>query len=335
MSVSEYVSIVKNPYVNIQGFDKTHCCENLMLNNIGVWYCEKYREIIGDGNMGAMRVMTYCRYYYSNHNCWLDVCKKMEQERAEKERQEREKIEAEEKALFEKQKAMCDYMIQQDPNNSENYRLRGGTYCQRRLYDQAMADLNEAIRLDPKDAENYAFRGEIFFETNENNRALDDFNRAIQLNPKCKNAFMFRAGFYAEKKEHDKAISDYEEAVRIAPNEEIIKTLLENARTAKRNELEQIEKERKETRRSWTAFLLCLFLGCLGVHRFFVKKIGTGILYLITLGFFGIGVIIDLFRIAYGNFDDTVDETPTGGKVICWVWSVLAVSTFILSLIFG
>ena len=44
----------------------------------------------------------------------------------------------------------------------------------------------------------------------------------------------------------------------------------------------------------WVAFFLCLFLGYLGVHRFYEGKIGTGILWLITLGLFGIGWIVDL-----------------------------------------
>lgn len=43
--------------------------------------------------------------------------------------------------------------------------------------------------------------------------------------------------------------------------------------------------------------LWCLFLlGLGGVHRIYLKKYGTGILYLLTGGLFGIGQIIDLFR---------------------------------------
>ncbi len=52
------------------------------------------------------------------------------------------------------------------------------------------------------------------------------------------------------------------------------------------------------------ALLLCFFLGMLGVHRFYVGKIGTGILQLITFGGFGIWVMVDFILIATGNFKD-------------------------------
>lgn len=45
------------------------------------------------------------------------------------------------------------------------------------------------------------------------------------------------------------------------------------------------------------AFLLWFFLGWLSVHRFYVGKFGSGILYLLTGQLLGIGWIVDLFLI--------------------------------------
>ncbi len=47
----------------------------------------------------------------------------------------------------------------------------------------------------------------------------------------------------------------------------------------------------------WVSFILCLFLGFLGFHKFYEGKIGVGIIYMCTLGGFLIGCIIDLFNI--------------------------------------
>lgn len=52
------------------------------------------------------------------------------------------------------------------------------------------------------------------------------------------------------------------------------------------------------------AGLLCFFLGWLGVHRFYVGKVGTAILMVLTFGGFGIWATIDLIFIIVGAFRD-------------------------------
>ncbi|AIM36590.1 hypothetical protein KO02_07645 [Sphingobacterium sp. ML3W] len=56
----------------------------------------------------------------------------------------------------------------------------------------------------------------------------------------------------------------------------------------------------------WLAcLLLCIFLGPFGAHRFYVGKIGTGVIQLLTFGGCGIWYIIDLVMIIIGNFKDS------------------------------
>jgi TM2 domain-containing membrane protein YozV len=52
------------------------------------------------------------------------------------------------------------------------------------------------------------------------------------------------------------------------------------------------------------AALLCFFLGVIGIHRFYVGKIGTGILLILTLGGLGIWQLIDLIMIIIASFKD-------------------------------
>jgi TM2 domain-containing membrane protein YozV len=51
----------------------------------------------------------------------------------------------------------------------------------------------------------------------------------------------------------------------------------------------------KKKKSKLTAYLLWFFLGFFGVHKFYLKKVGMGILYIFTAGLGGIGWLIDVF----------------------------------------
>ncbi len=52
------------------------------------------------------------------------------------------------------------------------------------------------------------------------------------------------------------------------------------------------------------AALLCWFVGVLGIHRFYVGKVGTGIAMIVTCGGLGVWALVDLVVILLGSFRD-------------------------------
>ena len=50
-------------------------------------------------------------------------------------------------------------------------------------------------------------------------------------------------------------------------------------------------------REVWVAYILWFFLGLVGVHKFYLNKMGWGILYIFTAGLFLIGWFVDLFTL--------------------------------------
>ena len=62
------------------------------------------------------------------------------------------------------------------------------------------------------------------------------------------------------------------------------------------------------------AALLCGFFGVFGVHRFYVGRIGTGVLMLLTFGGLGVWSLVDLILILAGRFRDR-----EGCRVVEWL----------------
>jgi TM2 domain-containing membrane protein YozV len=82
-------------------------------------------------------------------------------------------------------------------------------------------------------------------------------------------------------------------------------------------------------------WLFALLLGMLGVDRFYLGKIGTGILKLVTLGGLGIWVLVDLILVLVGAQRDKQGYRLAGynqNKKVAWI---VTAAVFVLSMILG
>ena len=64
----------------------------------------------------------------------------------------------------------------------------------------------------------------------------------------------------------------------------------------------------------WVAYALWFFGGIIGLHKFYLGKIGWGILYMLTGGLFLIGWLIDLFTIPSQVRHINEELRSTGGR---------------------
>lgn len=70
-----------------------------------------------------------------------------------------------------------------------------------------------------------------------------------------------------------------------------------NNTNANTNSVDVKMENRGTEKNKWVAFVLCLFLGVFGAHKFYEGKILMGVIYIFTGGLLLIGCIIDLIAI--------------------------------------
>lgn len=97
----------------------------------------------------------------------------------------------------------------------------------------------------------------------------------------------------------------------------------------------------------WFRFAICFLFGIFGVHKFVEKKVGMGLLYLFTLGLFGLGWLHDCVKYlaaAIDGTDDAAEEQPENAdegakgaikKVLLWVLTALFMFVGIVSMALG
>ena len=86
--------------------------------------------------------------------------------------------------------------------------------------------------------------------------------------------------------------------------------------------------------------LLCWFFGTFGVHRFYVGKIWTGLIYLFTAGLCGFGTVFDMILLLFNAFKDKEgnhlrNDIPTTIIIIgCIIWAAVVCGVGIFTGIF-
>ena len=82
-----------------------------------------------------------------------------------------------------------------------------------------------------------------------------------------------------------------------------------------KRDIQEIGQDTEISDKNWfITFVLCLIFGILGIHRFYLGKIKSGIIQLFTLGGLGIWALIDLFEIATHQFTDSNKKLIVTGK---------------------
>lgn len=84
-------------------------------------------------------------------------------------------------------------ILRENPNDPQNWYMRGLARLNRKQYDDALADFEQALKLDPKLAAAYDGRGQVYAAQEKFVDAHEDFSKAIELNPKLPSAYRNRA----------------------------------------------------------------------------------------------------------------------------------------------
>ena len=103
---------------------------------------------------------------------------------------------------------------------------------------------------------------------------------------------------------------------------------------------EQMMKKRKKRpfakQSHLTTLLLAMFLGNLGVHRFYTGHTALGIVQLLTLGGCGVWTVIDFIRICFNDFKNSEglrlrEYNKTLGLTMFYIWLGMTILSIIIN----
>jgi formylglycine-generating enzyme required for sulfatase activity len=120
--------------------------------------------------------------------------------------------------------------LELEPKYAPALAYRGGSYRYKENYNVAIADCNAALEIDRNNAIAWFHRGSAYYLKGDNSRGIEDLTEAIRLNSTNADAYNNRGGAYRNKGDYNRAIADYTEGLKLAPNDDVIKNNLADAR---------------------------------------------------------------------------------------------------------
>ena len=110
--------------------------------------------------------------------------------------------------------------IELEPNNWENFNVRGHLYYELDEHEKSVTDCTRAIELKPNIAELFFSRGCSYHNLGKYEEAISDYTKAIKLNPENPQYYFGRGMSYRFSGEYKKAVSDFTKAIELEPQEE-------------------------------------------------------------------------------------------------------------------
>lgn len=111
--------------------------------------------------------------------------------------------------------ALLDAVIEQEPDNVEALRTRGGVRLEAKDLEGAQSDFDSAVDLDPADVEATVGQGRVAMADGRFADAIISFSVALRLNPGHGTALSARGASYYQIGRWDRSLSDYR-ALKIA-----------------------------------------------------------------------------------------------------------------------
>jgi tetratricopeptide (TPR) repeat protein/predicted Ser/Thr protein kinase len=105
-----------------------------------------------------------------------------------------------------------------DPNSHLGYFAKGVVECERKNYEQSLANFNRAIELKTDFAQAYSSRGVVYSMKGDFERAISDFNKAIEFRSNYAVTYYNRGIAYHMKRDLERAIADFNKAIELQPN---------------------------------------------------------------------------------------------------------------------